>query len=119
MVSRLRVDGRGGIMEKLSHKVLLSEGRRLNGLYFSGNVYEYENCIEMIQNLREDKEQTCTSKAYSDTLERLKKDYPTLKSISAIQIAYSAGIYGNTGQMHRLELLDDNNDLLDILYAYY
>ena len=45
----------GAIMEKLSHKALLSEGRRLNGLYFSGNVYEYENCIAMIQNLREDK----------------------------------------------------------------
>ena len=106
-------------MEKLSHKALLSEGRRLNGLYFSGNVYEYENCIAMIQNLREDKKQTRTSKVYNDTLERLKKDYPTLKSISAFQIAYSAGIYGNTGQLHKLELFDNNDDLLDILYAYY
>ena len=106
-------------MEKLSHKALLSEGRRLNGLYFSGNVYEYENCIAMIQNLREDKKQTRTSKAYNDILERLKKDYPTLKSISALQIAYSAGIYGNTGQLHKLELFDNDDDLLDILYAYY
>ena len=106
-------------MEKLSHKALLSEGRRLNGLYFSGNVYEYENCIAMIQNLREDKKQTFTSKTYNDTLERLKKDYPTLKSISALQIAYSAGIYGNTGQLHKLVLFDNNDDLLDILYAYY
>lgn len=106
-------------MKKLSHKALLSEGRRLNGLYFSGNVCEYENCIEMIRNLKEDKKQICTSKAYNDTIERLKKDYPTLKSISAFQIAYSAGIYGNTGQMHKLELFDNNDDMLDILYAYY
>lgn len=106
-------------MKKLSHKTLLSEGRRLNGLYFSGNVCEYENCIDMMQNLREDKNQTCTGKAYNDTLERLKKDYPTLKSIIAIQIAYSAGIYGNIGQLHKLELFDNNDDLLDILYAYY
>lgn len=108
-----------GIMEKLSHKALLSEGRRLNGLYFSGNTYEYENYIVMIQNLREDKKQTHTSKAYNDTLERLKKDYPTLKSISAFQIAYSAGIYGNTGQLHKLELYDNNDNLLDVLHAYY
>ena len=106
-------------MEKLSHKALLSDGRRLNGLYFSGNVYEYENCIDMIQNLREDKKQTRTSKNYNDTLEQLKKDYPTLKSISAFQIAYSAGIYGNTGQLHKLKLFDDNYELLDILYSYY
>lgn len=106
-------------MEKLSHKALLSEGRRLNGLYFSGNTYEYENCIDMIQHLRKDEKQTCTSKNYNDTLERLKKDYPTLKSIRAVQIAYSAGIYGNTGQLHKLVLYDNNDNLLNILCAYY
>ena len=106
-------------MEKLSRKALLSEGRRLNGLYFSGNVYEYENCIDMIQSLREDKKQTRTSKTYNDILERLKKDYPTLKSINAFEIAYSAGVCGNTGQLHKLELFDNNDDLLDILFSYY
>ena len=106
-------------MERLSHKALLSEGRRLNGLYFSGNTYEYENCIEMVQCLREDKKLTCTSKAYNDTLERLKKEYPTLKSIRATQIAYSAGAYGNTGKLHKLELFGNNYQLLDVLHAYY
>lgn len=106
-------------MEKMSHKALLNEGRRLNGLYFSSNTYEYENCIEMIQCLREDKKLTCTSKAYNDTLEQLKKDYPNLKSICATKIAYSAGVYGNTGQMHKLELYDSNYNLLDVLHAYY
>ena len=106
-------------MERMSHKSLLSEGRRLNGLYFTSNTYEYENCIAMIQSLREDKKHTCTSEIYSETLEQLKKDYPTLKSICATKIAYSAGIYGNTGQLHKLELYDGKYNLLDVLHAYY
>lgn len=105
-------------MIRMSHRAIIEDGRRFNGLYFTGNIYEYENCIEMLQMLRKSEEQTCTVLLYNEKLEQLKKDYPTIKYISAKQIGYSCGIYGCTGQLHMLDLFDKDNNLLAVLYAY-
>lgn len=103
-------------MTKMSHKKLMAEGRSLGGLYFCGNIYAYENYIDMIQRLEE--AEYTRNRTYMDILKKIKKEYPTLKRIWATQVAYSAGVYGNTGQLHRLKLYDENDNLLDVLYAY-
>lgn len=38
-------------MIRMSHRNIVEDGRRFNGLYFTGNIYEYENYIEMLQNM--------------------------------------------------------------------
>ena len=103
-------------MIKMSHKKLMAYGKSLGGLYFCGNIYSYQDYIKMLQRLEE--AEYTRNRTYMDILKKLKKEYPTLKRIWATQVAYSCGINGNTGQLHRLKLYDEKDKLLDVLYAY-
>ena len=40
--------------------------------------------------------------------------------IMATQLFYSAGIYGNNGQLHKVDILDKSTSKkLDTIYVYY
>lgn len=105
-------------MNRMSHRAIIEDGRRVNGLYFGGNIYEYENYIEKIQCLEKSKGQTSSAMLFNEKLGQLKKKYPKLKYINAEQIGYSCGIYGVTGEIHMLSMYSDDGTLLDVLFAY-
>lgn len=118
-------------MIKLSKKQLKEEAIYNEAYYFTGNVYSYENVIYYLESLCYYKNKCNTeeiekniynnsSKNYynsiNDLIENIKNiDYTDYK---IEKIAYSAGVYGNSGQLHTLKLYNNNN-IVALYYMYY
>ena len=118
-------------MIKLSKKQLKKQAEDLEAYYFTGNVYNYENCIEYLKNLAYFKNIKDTDEIEQDFLKNVNKNYllsaqDIIESIKRIdsdtytcnQLAYSAGVYGNSGQLHEIKLYKNNN-LVARYYFYY
>ena len=118
-------------MIKLSKKQLKKQAEDLEAYYFTGNVYSYENCIEYLKQLAYYKNRKDTGEIEQDFLKNVNKNYllsaqDIIESIKRIdsdtytcnQLAYSAGVYGNSGQLHEIKLYK-NNDLVARYYFYY
>lgn len=123
---------------KITRKQLRSEGERLEGYYFTGNVYSYENVIyylerlawktrkgektknkETIKNIKEELLKNINNK-YFTSLQYIVKNIETIKhdSYEVKQLYYSAGIYGNNGQLHEIKLYNNDN-VVASYYCYY
>ena len=125
-------------MEKLSKKQLKNYAESKKAYYFTGNVYSYENIIfylnqlawrtkkgEKTKNIKYIKDikrklLKNINKKYLASLQDLVKNIETIKhnSYKTEQEFYSAGVYGNNGQLHTLTLYNNNN-FVDIYYLYY
>lgn len=110
-------------MKKLSHKKLIEEGKRLGGIQLSCNCYTYENAVYYISRLEEVKvgSYLCGDDEYINSIIRkIKKAFPDAKGCTHTKLFYSAGIYGNNGQLHQFEILDKNwNKTGETFYTFF
>ena len=125
-------------MIKLSKKELKREAEREEAYYFTGNVYNYENVIYYLERLAwktEAGKKTENKKAIKETkkellkninskyftsLQDIAKNIETIKhdSYKIEQIAYSAGLYGNSAQLHSIKLYN-KDQIVALYYCYY
>lgn len=111
---------------KLTKKALKELAQELGAVYCTGNVYNYENIIYYIQLLTSGKSNGYTealnncSDYYKKELEKLLDEIiaTDYDSCYCKQLAYSAGVYGNNGQLHEIKLLRDGEEVKTI-YLYY
>lgn len=111
---------------KLTKKNLKEMAEVLGAVYCTGNVYSYENIVYYIQVL-------CNghSNGYTEALSNCSEHYKTelVKLLDEIislnfdncyckQVAYSAGVYGNNGQIHEFKLTKDDETVKQF-YLYY
>lgn len=124
---------------KTSKKQLKKEAEWMEAYYFTGNVYSYENIVEYIDliarstaesqpmtHIKENLEsyikeafKNCKEDYYnslSDLIENIK----SVKHDSSMtrQLYYSAGLYGNSGQLHVIKLFY-NESIVAEYYMYY
>lgn len=125
-------------MIKLSKKELKREAEREEAYYFTSNVYSYENVIyylerlawkteagtktknkKDIENIKKELLKNINSK-YFTSLQDIVRNIQTIKhdSYKIEQIAYSAGLYGNSGQLHSIKLYN-KNEITALYYCYY
>lgn len=109
---------------ELTKKQLKELSISLNAYYMGGNVYDYENIVYYldwkmdIQSLK-----NYTKNGLSQLLQDIDKQYNLdnflngIYKISATQIAYSHGIYGNNGQLHQLKIYNTKTN--EHIYSYY
>lgn len=109
-------------MIKLSHKKLKRLGNNLNGHYFDGNIYDHENRVYYLQTITFRKEETIShlvatneNSAFISLLKSIAALNPD--SSSSKQLAYSCGLYGNTGQLHEISYYKHDN-LIKTIYIY-
>lgn len=100
---------------KTTKKQLKELATDLNAYYLGGNVYNYENCIYYInhKNMLDNLKESTKNNEIITTLSNIDFDNALDK-----QLAYSAGVYGNTGQLHEIKLYKGDN-VVDTIYTYY
>ena len=106
---------------KLTKKQLKETGIIENAFYLGGNVYNYENAIYYL-GTRDLENVQKNVKGYDiEPLINYFKNYNMEQiNIIATQIFYSASTYGNSGQLHKLTIIDKKTDKkLDTIYVYY
>lgn len=111
---------------KLTKKALKELAQGLGAVYCTGNVYNYENIVYYIQLLTSGKGNGYTealnncSDHYKKELEKLLDEIiaTNYDTCYCKQLAYSAGVYGNNGQLHEFKLTK-NEQVIDIFYLYY
>ena len=124
---------------KTSKKQLRKEAEYLEAYYFTGNVYSYENIVEYINlisrstsedqpmnYIKENLESYINEafknckKEYYNSLKDLIENIKTIKhdNIMTRQLYYSAGLYGNSGQLHEIKLYY-HEMLVAEYYMYY
>ena len=123
---------------KTSKKELKQYAERNEAYYFTGNVYSYENVVYYLEQLawrtetgektknqkriEEIKEELIrnTNKNYFNSLQDIIYNITSIKhdSYKVTQLLYSAGLYGNSGQLHEIRLYYKNN-IVGLYYLYY
>lgn len=111
---------------KMSKKQLTELAQMLGAKKYTSNVYNYENIVYYMQSLA-----SGNGGAYDNAIhncnEEHKKELENVldeivatisSSIRTQQLAYSAGVYGNNGQLHEIMLLRDGEEVKTI-YLYY
>ena len=106
---------------KLSKKELEETGIAQDAFYLGGNVYSYENAIFYLEKLDlENLEKSVKGNDIGLLINHLKHYEMDKIHIMTTQLFYSAGTYGNNGQLHKVDILDKNTSKrLDIIYVYY
>ena len=114
---------------KITKKELKRIGENKEGYYFTGNVYSYENVVNYLsqlawrteqgtktKNLKRRKELKIellknTNSNYFNSLKDIVNNIETIShdNYSCEQVYYSAGLYGNSGQLHELKLFKNHN----------
>lgn len=123
---------------KITRKELIRRGEIEEGYYFTGNVYSYENVIfyltqlawrterghktENKQRIKEIKKELLKNinSKYFTSLQDLVKNIESINhnNYSIDQLYYSAGLYGNSGQLHQLKLYK-NHSVIASYVLYY
>lgn len=108
-------------MKKLTRKTLQKEASRLGAYKLSSNVYKYENAIRKLYRLEEvDEHDTCyDAEAFNKFVRMVKAESVGAYSAEVAQMYYSAGAYGNSGQLHEIRIIDINNKLVNVYFVYY
>lgn len=112
--------------KKITKKLLKELGEDFSGYQYGGNVYDYENALHYIENSNYTsetiKEKFIDSKYWNrKELRELVCKYKDLGyKMSAEQLYYSCGIYGNNGQLHKVRVYDkDYKEHLETFFIYY
>lgn len=90
----------------LSKKDLKSLATSLNAVYITNNCYIYENIVHSSRNI--------IDYFNMDDVIDLEKPY-----VVSYQVAYSAGICGNSGQLHKIVYYDVIDEVRKTIFAYY
>lgn len=108
-------------MTKLSRKALQKEANRLGAYKLTSNVYKYENAISKLYTLEEvDEHDTCfDADAFNQFVRMVKAESAGAYRAEVAQMYYSAGVYGNNGQLHEVRITDLNNKLLNVYFVFY
>lgn len=106
---------------KLSKKELKETGIAQDAFYLGGNVYNYENVIFYLEKLDIEGIKKSVKGHDIELLINHLKHYEMDKiHIMTTQLFYSAGTYGNNGQLHKVDILDrSTSKKLDTIYVYY
>ena len=107
-------------MIKMSHKQLVETSKMLDAQHFDGNIYAHENRVHYLISVVYDPIQTIQEcKDESENFNKLLREVIDLHatSVNSKQLAYSCGIYGNTGQLHRLNYYKDDK-LIKSIFIY-
>lgn len=108
-------------------KNLKDLSKSLNAYYMGGNVYDYENIVYYldykidIQSLKKYTRYDLSKLLQDiDTHYNLDNFINGIYKISATQLAYSHGVYGNNGQIHQLKVYNTKtNEHIFTYYVYY
>lgn len=123
---------------KLTKKELKKRAEYEEGYYFTGNVYSYENIINYLSQLawrtergRKTENKKRIKEIKTELLKNVNKNYiNSLQDIvnniessshdnySMNQIYYSAGLYGNSGQLHLLKLYKKHQVIAQYVLYY-
>ena len=108
-------------MAKLTRKTLQKEANRLGAYKLSSNVYKYENAISKLYRLEEVDEHDTSFDAdlYNQFVRMVKAENAGAYRADVKQMYYSAGTYGNNGQLHEVRITDINNKLVNVYFVYY
>lgn len=104
----------------------------LDAYYFGGNVYQYENDIYYLTRYRFNEINTNSNSVRAENIKKCIKwldDTYGLDNFNKLtrtnpyrlystQIAYSHGVYGNSGQLHRIDIYA-GDDIIRSFYTYY
>ena len=112
-------------MEKLTRKQLKAISESMGAFYCGGNVYNHENItyylehknfIELHKYFGVNNSVRELVKLLSELLVGDLEQY----NIWSDQIAYSAGVYGNTGQLRQYKIINKaTNETIREFYTYY
>lgn len=110
--------------KRISRKNLIAEGQRLDGIKLDVNCYSFENAIHYISCLKDVPAGSYLCVDNDDKVNHIiaeiKKAYPEAKGCSATQLFYSAGTYGNNGQLYKMEILNKElNATGENFYIYF
>ena len=108
-------------MAKLTKKALQKEAKRLGAYKLTSDVYKYENAISKLYRLEEVNEHdSCfDADAFNQFIRMVKAENAAAYMADAKQMYYSAGTYGNNGQLHEVRVTDINNNLVNVYFVYY
>lgn len=112
-------------MEKLSKKQLKNISESLGAFYCGGNVYNHENITYYLEHKQLDELKKYISeynnvKGLVEFLDNLLIGGVELYNIWSNQIAYSAGVYGNNGQLRQYKVINRATDeIIKEFYTYY
>ena len=108
-------------MAKLTRKALQKEANRLGAYKLGSDVYKYENAIGKLSRLKEvDEHGTCfDADLYNQFIRMVKAENVGAYRAYVTQMYYSAGVYGNNGQLHEVRITDINNKLVNVYFVYY
>lgn len=109
-------------MERLTRKALKEKATYLGAFKLSSNVYKYQNDIERLYSMKKVSENDgCyDSSELNSFIEKIKNENGPLCRVACTQEYYSAGVYGNNGQLHRVDVYDsDGVGIMNTYFAYY
>ena len=123
---------------KISKKELKRRAEIEEGYYFTGNVYSYETIVTYLSQLawrtergRKTENKKRIKEIKSELLKNVNKNYlnslqDIVKNIESLnhdnyslnQVYYSAGLYGNSGQLHVLKLYKKHQVIASYVLYY-
>ena len=112
-------------MIKLSKKDLKDLSKSLGAFHCGGNVYNHENITYYIQHkdITELNKYTTNNNQVYELIEYLASKTSMLNNdefyITANQIAYSSGMYGNTAQLVKYDIVFHSNNMTIKTFTFY
>ena len=104
---------------KLSKKNLQELANSLDCHCIGVGCYDYENQVSYLQGTVSNNTNVKYMNEDAKTIfEVIKRMYGDDAYICLSQIAYSAGTYGNTAQLHKMEVMQNDHVMLT-LFVYY
>lgn len=112
--------------KKMSHKKLVETGRSLDGVQLCCNCYTFENAVYYLTRLQKVESGSYLVGGLSEEdkvnnlINEIRESFPQAHACRAEQLFYSAGIYGNNGQLYKFDVVDgDYNEVGYSFYAYF
>ena len=112
-------------MEKLTKKQLKEISESMGAFYCGGNVYNHENITYYLEHKQMDELKKYINDYNNvndlvDFLDNLLIGGVELYNIWSNQVAYSAGVYGNNGQLRQYKVINKETDeIIREFYTYY
>lgn len=108
-------------MKKLSKKELTRKAEMLGAVKVAVNIYNFENAESYISRLEKFNEKTYVcDKIVNNLIADIAGRFPTSKGCAIDHLYYSSGVYGCTGRLSKVIILDENyNWTENELYIFF